>query len=217
MDVQRLAKVLALAASDNDAEALHALRTAKRLLDGAGHDFVSLAEKLANPFPAAATDHAAEIDTLENAVFDLRNEVRHLRAENEKLRQARPAPPPQPPATLAGAAQDAAAAIRLRAELAAAQDALDAERAEVARHTAIAAELARDLAQSRSDAARALARLDEVDSRRARLEVEVKRLTIEREAARRVVEVAAPRVAPPAAKPARARRPKAAAQQMALL
>ncbi|MGE5503429.1 MAG: metalloendopeptidase [Actinomycetota bacterium] len=227
MDVQRLAKVLALAASDNDTEALHALRTARRLLEGAGHDFVSLAEKLGS---APQADHSAEVDALENAVFDLRNEVRHLRAENERLRQGRPGAAPAQPASLADAAQDAAAVIRLRAELAAAAEALDAERAEAGRLAATLAEMASDLAEARTEAARALSRLEEGEPRRARLEVEVKRLStlksalqaelIEKENARKALEaeLTAYRVRDQIAKPARPRRAKAApAQQMPLL
>ena len=115
MDVQKLAKVLAMAASDNDTEALHALRTAGRLLDNAGLDFVALAERLAVSNPAVSV---TRMEDLEDTVFDLRNELRHLRTENERLRQggvpaaANPAPP-----NLADAAQGAAQAIRLQAEL----------------------------------------------------------------------------------------------------
>jgi len=96
MDVRKLAKVLALAASDNDAEALHALRTARRLLDIHGMDFVELAGRLA---ASPETDDAV-LESLENTIFDLRAEVRRLRADNERLQkvssEARPAPVRRP-------------------------------------------------------------------------------------------------------------------------
>jgi len=114
MDVQKLAKVLAMAASDNDTEALHALRTAGRLLDNAGLDFVALAERLAVSNPAVSV---TRMEDLEDTVFDLRNEIRHLRTENERLRQGMPAAANPAPANLADAAQGAAQAIRLQAEL----------------------------------------------------------------------------------------------------
>ncbi|MBC7908540.1 MAG: DUF2786 domain-containing protein [Rhodospirillaceae bacterium] len=82
MDVQKLAKVLALAASDNETEAVHALRMARRLLDAHGVDFVELARRVAEGSPAAN-------EALEDAVFDLRNEIRHLRCENERLKKGR--------------------------------------------------------------------------------------------------------------------------------
>lgn len=43
MEVRRLAKILSLAASDNDGEALSALRAAKRILAAHGKDFLDLA------------------------------------------------------------------------------------------------------------------------------------------------------------------------------
>ena len=46
LDSERLCKLLALASSDNDAEALAALRKARLHLDAAGEDFVSLADRL---------------------------------------------------------------------------------------------------------------------------------------------------------------------------
>ena len=106
MDVQKLAKVLALAASDNDTEALQALRTAKRLLEGEGADFVELARRLTE----GAQSDAVGREVLEDAIFDLRNEIRHLRSENERLKQGRgggPAPAAEPPSF-----QDAARAAR---------------------------------------------------------------------------------------------------------
>jgi regulator of replication initiation timing len=122
MDVQRLAKVLALAASDNEVEALHALRTAGRLLESAGLDFVALAANLAGGGPLHG---ATRLEDLEDTVFDLRNEIRHLRSENEKLRREGPAAPAP---GLADAAQDAALLIRLKAELDDTKDTLAAEK-----------------------------------------------------------------------------------------
>lgn len=159
MDAQKLAKVLALAASDNEAEAVHALRTARRLLDGHGMDFVALAARL-----GAEGDEA-----LKDAVFDLRNEVRHLRAENEKLRQGRPPSAASAP-NLADAARDAAELIRLRAEL-------DQARAEAQRAHHHQEGLQEQFRQALAEAGQLALRLSEAESRRMRLEAENRRLT----------------------------------------
>lgn len=161
MDFQRFAKVLALAASDNDAEALHALRTAHRLLAESGSDFVALAARLGGTAPSAA---------LEDTVFHLRNEVRDLRAENERLKQARTAD--GTPTSMFGAAQAASDVIRLRAELAAAQDALAAQ-----------AHLRITLQEVQAELSLAIARLSDAEMRRLRLEAENRRLSAEREQA----------------------------------
>lgn len=163
MDAQKLAKVLALAASDNEAEAVHALRTARRLLDGHGMDFVALAARLSE-----GGDEA-----LKDAVFDLRNEVRHLRAENEKLRQGRPASASSAPnlaPNLADAARDAAELIRLRAEL-------DQARAEAQRVHHHQEGLQEQFRQALTEAGQLALRLSEAESRRMRLEAENRRLS----------------------------------------
>lgn len=169
MDVQRLAKVLALAASDNDAEALHALRTAGRLLEGAGLDFVALASRVAEGGPVISS---TRLEDLEDTIFDLRNEIRHLRSENETLRQTGPAPANG----LASAAQDVAQIIRLQAERDELRQALGAEtrRADAAQ----AAEQARlgDLAQAIDAAERLAAQLEALKGRTDRLEAENRRL-----------------------------------------
>ncbi len=159
MDAQKLAKVLALAASDNEAEALHALRTARRLLDGHGLDFVALAGRLTD-----GNDEA-----LKDAVFDLRNEVRYLRAENEKLRQTRSnAGAPTP--SFADAARDAAELIRLRAEL-------DQARAEAQRVHDYQESLQEQFRQALAEAGQLGLRLSEAETRRMRLEAENRRLS----------------------------------------
>lgn len=167
MDVQRLAKVLAMAASDNETEALHALRTASRLLEGAGLDFVALAGRLSESGPVVST---TRVEDLEDAVFDLRNEVRHLRTENERLRQGKPVSPLTAP-NLA----DAASALRLQVEL-------DAARQQLARHgaDAEAAELAlrSDLTQAITAMERLTQQFAEIKSRNDRLEAENRRLTL---------------------------------------
>ncbi|CAA7623335.1 DUF2786 domain-containing protein [Magnetospirillum sp. SS-4] len=170
MDVHKLAKVLAMAASDNEAEAVHALRTAARLLDNAGLDFVALAERLSESEPPAA---AGRLDELEDTVFDLRNELRHLRAENERLR--RETPPPPAAASLAGAAQDAAHIIRLRAELDAARDDLARAMADgLARDQAFHS----DLAQAADMVGRLTEQVEQARGRAARLEAENRRLSL---------------------------------------
>ena len=169
MDVQRLAKVLALAASDNDAEALHALRTAGRLLEGAGLDFVALASRLADGGPVVS---ATRLEDLEDSVFDLRNEIRHLRSENEKLRQGGP----NSAGGLANAAQDVAQTIRLKAELDDLRETLGAEKRRA--DTAQAAERAlhADLAQAIEVAERLTAQFETLKGRNDRLEAENRRL-----------------------------------------
>jgi chromosome segregation ATPase len=167
MDVQRLAKVLAMAASDNEAEALHAVRTAKRLLDNAGLDFISLAERLSGSGPMTSS---TRVEDLEDAVFDLRNEIRHLRSENEKLRHGQPAP-----STPAPNLADAAAAMRLQVELDAARQALarshaDAEAAELA--------LRSDLTQAIDAVERLNQQFEQIRGRNDRLEAENRRLTL---------------------------------------
>lgn len=183
MDAQKLAKVLALAASDNESEALHALRTARRLLEAQGADFVELARRCALPqAPAQAGSTQAHMEDLEDAIFDLRNEIRHLRSENERLRQGRPAPtgaaapPPPPGPSLAEAAENAAAAIRLRAELAQMRDQLDARDTELLRLRAQEAALSEQFKESLAEAGRLSARLGEVEGRKLRLEAENRRL-----------------------------------------
>lgn len=170
MDVQKLAKVLALAASDNETEALHALRTAKRLLDGHGADFVELARRVAEGGPSR------DAEALEDAVFDLRNEIRHLRAENERLRQGRAAGPAAEPASFQDAARDAAAAIRLRAELARMADELEGTRLELERVRAHEATMHEQFREALGEAGRISVKLADAEARRMRLEAENRRL-----------------------------------------
>lgn len=170
MDVQRLAKVLAMAASDNETEALHALRTAGRLLEGAGLDFVALAGRLSESGPVIS---ATRLEDLEDTVFDLRNEIRHLRSENESLRRGGPA---APAAGLAGAAQDAAQVIRLRAELDDLRETLAAEKMRAERAHQAEAALRSDLAQAIEVAERLAAQFETLKGRTDRLEAENRRL-----------------------------------------
>lgn len=172
MDVQRLAKVLALAASDNDAEALHALRTAGRLLEAAGLDFVALASRLAGGGPVVS---ATRLEDLEDTVFDLRNEVRHLRSENEKLRQGGPVGTGVG-GGLAAAAQDVAQAIRLRAELDEVRETLGAEKQRADAAQAAEHALRADLAQAMELAGRLSTQFDALKGRADRLEAENRRL-----------------------------------------
>ncbi|CAA7613137.1 Metalloendopeptidase-like membrane protein [Candidatus Terasakiella magnetica] len=164
--------MLAMAASDNEAEALHALRTASRLLEGAGLDFVAVAARLSDggPLRAAATDH------LEDAIFDLRNEVRHLRTENERLRRDQPAAAAN--SGLAVAAQDAAQLIRLRAELDQARESLATEAARAAKAEADERSLRDDLGQAIAVAERLTHQFEQLKGRKDRLEAEVRRLSL---------------------------------------
>lgn len=167
MDIQRLAKVLALAASDNEAEAVGALRTANRLLEAAGQDFVALAARLtAPPDPA---DYQAVLDEMDDALLGLRTENHRLRTENQRLRDAA-LPHSAAPSTLAAAAQDAAAAIRLRAEVTLLAEALQVAATESLRAQAAEAELSTRLAQAELD-------LSDARSRHGRLSAELRRLS----------------------------------------
>lgn len=234
MDAQKLAKVLAMAASDNEAEALHALRTAKRLLDGHGVDFVEVARRVADAHPAAAGSSRAQVEDLEDAIFDLRNEIRHLRAENERLKQGRAAAPPAAePASFADAARDAAAAIRLRAELAEARDRIELLENDVLALKAHEAQAREHLKQEMAEAGRMATRVEDLESRRLRLEAENRRLSIDgqslaaqlAEARERLAELSARLLASETriAMDVRARKPgsrakaKASASQYALL
>ena len=167
MDVQKLAKVLALAASDNETEALHALRTAKRLLDANGADFVELSKRLSDP-------GAGRSEALEDAVFDLRNEVRRLRADNERLRQSSAKPEIS---GLHDAARDAANAIRLRAERDKLAEELEATRNEMLRLKSHEATMHEQFREALAEAGKLGVRLSDADSRRMRLEVENRRLS----------------------------------------
>jgi chromosome segregation ATPase len=174
MDVQKLAKVLALAASDNDAEALHALRTAKRLLEGYGADFVELSRRIAEGGPG----RGGETDSLHDAIFDMRNEIRHLRAENERFRHGRAAAAePAAPASFQDAAKEAAAAIRLRAELARLSDELEGTRTEMLRLQAHEAIMRDQFGAAMAEAGQLGVKLSEAETRRMRLEAENRRLT----------------------------------------
>lgn len=167
MDLHKIAKVLALAASDNDAEALHALRTARRLLEAQGADFIELARRLGE-----ASGVGRKV--LEDTIFDLRNEIRQLRADNERLKQGGVTPVATEPVNIFDAARATADAIRLRAELTEVVQILEQERAQAAAdQTALHAALNDALTQ----AAAAAARLSEADTRRMRLEVENRRLS----------------------------------------
>ncbi|KIL98146.1 hypothetical protein CCC_01207 [Paramagnetospirillum magnetotacticum MS-1] len=171
MDVQRLAKVLALAASDNDSEALHALRTAGRLLEGAGLDFVALASRLAESGPVVSS---TRLEDLEDTVFDLRNEIRHLRSENEKLRQTGPGAA----GGLANAAQDVAQTIRLKAELDDLRETLGAEKRRADAAQAAEQALHADLTQAFEMVEHLTTQFENLKGRADRLEAENRRLSL---------------------------------------
>lgn len=98
MDTTKLAKVLARAASDNEAEAVRALHLAKRILAGMGLDFVDIANLMTE---APAPDNSTELDDLKARLLELRREVRQLKGENRRLRSGAPAPTAPMIATLA--------------------------------------------------------------------------------------------------------------------
>jgi len=144
VNVQKLAKVLALAASDNDSEALHALRTARRLLEADGSDFVSLAARLGG---GEGGDEV--IEDLEDTIFDLRAELRQMRGDNERMKAELLATAVS--GGLAEAAEAAASAIRLRARVAELTEEMEVERAEALRHRAHAAQISRQLEEAQAE------------------------------------------------------------------
>jgi len=165
MDIQKLAKVLAMAGSENETEAAHALRTAKRMLTAEGLDFIDLAKAM-----SGAGDVSASV--LQDAIFDLRNEVRQLRAENNRLKQSSGTPASvtaPPPASFQDSAREAANLIRLRSELDAAMEQMAAQKA----HEVELRRQINDLVAEADDLRR---RLADAESRRMRSDVENRRL-----------------------------------------
>lgn len=218
MDLQKIAKVLALAASDNEAEALHALRTAKRLLDSEGADFVELANRVGG-------NDGASRAALENAVFDMRNEIRDLRCENERLKQGRGLPSAAEPSSMFDAARAASDVIRLRAELAEMTENLEREHTQLRHVLANEAALHHALQEALAEAAQAKALRADGEARRMRLEVENRRLlhanhalTVELEEARAHPPVFAPALLAPQPghdEPAAERKPRGTARARA--
>jgi hypothetical protein len=179
MNLDKLAKVLAMAASDNETEALHALRTARRLLEAEGADFVELAGRLSGAPGGVAADR------LHDTIFDLRNEVRHLRSENERLKRS---PGAEAPGGLGQRAEAEATVIRLRAALAETSAQLENERAEALQLRAALA-----FANQRVDEATAESRRlaeGEGEGRGQRLEAENRRLSLLAQALRAEVDEA---------------------------
>jgi hypothetical protein len=89
MDPIKFSKILSLAASDNEAEALRALQAAKRMLEAAGLDFVDVANLVVAP---DETDDSELIADLRQRVARLRQENRQLKGENRRLRGSSPTP-----------------------------------------------------------------------------------------------------------------------------
>lgn len=96
MDPDKLAKVLAMAESDHQGEALSALRAARIMLSRAGMSFRDLARGAAGPAPAAATAATASappdrppppdqlVQGLRRQVRDLELEIAGLKRQLEK-------------------------------------------------------------------------------------------------------------------------------------
>lgn len=177
MNVEKLAKVLAMAASDNETEAVHALRTARRLLETEGVDFVELARMLTDGQPP---DDDLNIDRLQDTIFDLRNEVRHLRAENEHLKRSvrsEQVPPLTGIAGLSQAAEAAASAIRLRSQLADITAILECERTQNLALKTSAAAQEQTIEDLTAENTRLATRVGELENRRQRMEAENRRLS----------------------------------------
>jgi regulator of replication initiation timing len=133
-----------------------------------------LASHLAGNGPVVSS---TRLEDLEDTVFDLRNEIRHLRSENEKLRQTGPVTSgPAASGGLAGAAQDAAQVIRLRAELDEARETLGAERRRADTAQAGERALHADLDQAIEAVERLTVQCEALTGRNDRLEAENRRL-----------------------------------------
>jgi chromosome segregation ATPase len=89
MDALKFGKILSLAASDNEAEALRAIQAAKRMLTAAGLDFVDLANLATAP---AEIEESGALADLREKLLQLRRENRQLKGENRRLRASRPIP-----------------------------------------------------------------------------------------------------------------------------
>lgn len=87
----QLARALTLVDSPRPEEALTALQAARHILMCLGIDVIEVARRLAEVQAPHDDDGAAELQeklkVFESVIFDLRNDVRGLRAENERLRR----------------------------------------------------------------------------------------------------------------------------------
>lgn len=92
MDTEKLGRILALAASDTEVEAMRALQAAKRMLAAADLDFLDLANLLMAHEDSAETEMLAE---LEETLRQLRRDNRHLKMENRRLRADSLRAPPE--------------------------------------------------------------------------------------------------------------------------
>ncbi|WP_173979047.1 hypothetical protein [Magnetospirillum sp. UT-4] len=112
MDPTKFGKILSLAASDNEAEALRALQVAKRMLDGAGLDFVDLAHLATSTEEGGEAEAIAE---LQESLARIRRENRLLKVENRRLRTATPATAPECARDVADVERKLAAEMSARA------------------------------------------------------------------------------------------------------
>jgi hypothetical protein len=162
MDPRKFGKILSLAASDNEAEALRALQVAKRMLDGAGLDFVDLAHL------ATATEAGGEAELvaeLQESLARIRRENRLLKVENRRLRTATPATAPECDRDVADVKLKLAAERSARARA-------EAERLAVAEE---AARLAADIRQLTAACSHLKCELERSEHERYRLVAEARR------------------------------------------
>src|SRR5262249_41920028 len=89
LDISRFVKVLALAGSNADGEALAALRTAQRMLCSANMSFTDVAQSLENGMPAS--DNSDELARLRAELADAVKLIRAYRKELDQLRARRAA------------------------------------------------------------------------------------------------------------------------------
>ena len=177
MDLEKFAKVLALAGSSNDMEALAALRRARQMLAADDMDFIDVVDSLVS----IPTGDAEVIEELEATILELRGEIRDLKSENRRLRRDAAAP-----ASARTSPTNAGTVARLRAELASVDETLSAREAERDRLRVVAAN-----ERKRADAAEATqAQLNDLlgelegqlrmqGARAAGLQREVERLRLE--------------------------------------
>jgi chromosome segregation ATPase len=177
MDSIKFAKILSLAASDNEAEAARALQAAKRMLITAGLDFVDVANLIATPANAPDT---AIVDDLQEQLWRLTRENRLLKSENRRLRTessvAKPTPANTTPVAEIERRLAVETAVRRRAEATCVQLAGQIAQLEEAQQVAAAetARMASELRRLKAAAAHLNGELERSETERYRLAAEAR-------------------------------------------
>ena len=90
LDLEKLAKILALTASSSDGEALAAARKAAQMLDKANLTYRDLLSAVSRAAPKAITARNADAELAWKKVRELRQELEAVRREQSAPRQATP-------------------------------------------------------------------------------------------------------------------------------